>query len=408
MSFAITPATRKSTPALVCLWGMSGSGKTYSALRLARGLVGPAGRIGLIDTENRRAEFYATVGGGWDHIDLQPPFSPARYTEALKSFEDAGGYDCIIVDSMSHVWEGQGGVLDMAGANTSKGLQKWNAPKVAYKRMANGLMRAPFHVIFCLRAKESVRQVGDKIENLGLAPICEKNFIYEMTVSVLLGRDHKPVFDNTGQYRSTPEIPSVKAPEEIWGSIKPGEYLSEETGKTIAAWINGGAAFDHDGESLKRTARDISTLGTEALRQHWDALDKAGKKILQPHMEEMKEIAALADEEAKNPNAEDDEDTGPQDDPFADQFTSTASATTSPTPSPARTPTPTPLPVATTDHAVTLKAIQSRMVKAGDMSAVDAAVADYGGELDLMRTEAPDLYADAMEAINGKRAAFKG
>ncbi len=324
MTFSIVKAERKATPALIGLWGPSGSGKTMSALRIARGLVGPKGKIGMIDTENRRAEFYANVAGGWDHLDLQPPFGPSRYTQAFKSFEDAGQYGCIIVDSMSHVWEGEGGVLDIAGANSSTGLQKWNAPKTAYKRMLNGLLRAPFHVIFCLRAKEAVRQKGRgkdaEIESLGLAPICEKHFIYEMTVSVLLGPDHRPLHKETDRFRCSPDVPAVKAPDEIWGAIKPGEYLSEETGATIADWVNGGATFDQDSEKLKRTARDVATLGMARLEQHWGSLNKAQKKILQPHLEEFKGIAAKADEEAVH----DDVEEGPGDDPFADRFSTAA------------------------------------------------------------------------------------
>lgn len=325
MSFNIVKAQRKATPALIGLWGPSGSGKTYSALRIARGLVGAKGKIGVIDTENRRAEFYANVAGGWDHLDLQPPFGPMRYSEAFRSFEDAGGYGCIIVDSMSHVWEGEGGVLDIAGANTSSGLQKWNAPKTAYKRMLNGLLRAPFHVIFCLRAKEAVRQKGKgrdaEIESLGLAPICEKNFIYEMTVSVLLGPDHKPLHRDTERFRCSPEIPAVKAPDEIWTAIKPGEYLSEETGSAIAEWVNGGATFDQDAEALKRATRDVASLGMAALEKHWAALKPAQKRVLKDHMEEMKSIATKADSEAAP-----DQPAQPVDDPFKDEFTGTGKA----------------------------------------------------------------------------------
>lgn len=325
----IVKATRKATPSLIGLWGPSGSGKTYSALRIARGLVGATGKIGVIDTENRRAEFYANVAGGWDHLDLQPPFSPQRYTEAFRKFEDAGGYGCIIVDSMSHAWEGEGGVLDIANSQTTQsgramtGLAKWNAPKMGYKRMLNGLLRAPFHVIFCLRAKEGVRQKGKgndaEIENIGLEPICEKNFIYEMTVSVLLGPDHMPLFQDKERFKCSPSIPAVKAPEEIWGAIKPNQHLSEEVGVAIAEWVGGGADFDRAGEQLKRVARDVSTLGLVRLEQHWKTLSKAEKKILLPFMDEFKSIAAQADveNEQTEPGAVEPEGS----DPFADKFT---------------------------------------------------------------------------------------
>lgn len=329
MTFNIVKAQRKATPALIGLWGPSGSGKTYSALRIARGLVGPQGKIGVIDTENRRAEFYANVAGGWDHLDLQPPFGPQRYTEAFGAFEKAGGYGCIIVDSMSHVWEGEGGVLDIAGSQRTNdgrempGLAKWNAPKTAYKRMLNGLLRAPFHVIFCLRAKEAVRQKGKgrdlEIEHLGLSPICEKSFIYEMTVSVLLGPDHKPLFRDGERFRCSPDVPSVKAPDELWGTIKPNEYLSEDTGREIAEWVNGGATFDQDADALKRAARDVASLGMAALQKHWDSLKPAQKKMLKQHLDEFKSIAARADEEVSH-----DEPEQAGDDPFDDKFSGNA------------------------------------------------------------------------------------
>lgn len=320
--FAIKPAERKATPSLICLWGPSGSGKTFSALKLARGLVGEAGKIGLIDTENKRAEFYADIGRPWDHLDMQPPFTPQRYIEALRAFEEAGGYGCIIVDSMSHIWEGEGGVLDMASGNNYTGLLKWQAPKMAYKRALNYLLRAPFHVIFCMRSKEGVRQVGrgkdSEIESVGLEPICEKNFIYEMTVSVLLGGDHRPVHHSTDRFKCNPAIPSVKAPDDVWAAIKPGEYLSEATGQAIAEWVNGGAVFDAELENLRRAAKDVATLGVARLEQHWKSLNGKQQRMLKPNVEELKKIARDADAEAAGADKETGET---NEDPFADQFT---------------------------------------------------------------------------------------
>lgn len=308
-AFTIQRAVRKGAPALISLWGPSGSGKTYTALHVARGLVGAKGKIGLIDTENRRAEFYADLVGGWDHLDLQPPFTPDRYNAAFAAFEASGGYGCVIVDSMSHVWEGEGGVLDMAdngraaNGRALQGLKKWQAPKMAYKRMVNNLLRAPFHVIFCLRAKDGVRQIGGgdnaKIESVGAQPICGKGFVYEMTVSALLGPDHKPAFQNQGcLVQCDPLIPAVKAPDDLRDLFRPGEYLGIETGKKIAAWVAGGATFDVDRAKLEKVARDIATLGTERLAQHWKALSPAEQRTLAPIKEELKQIADEADREA--------------------------------------------------------------------------------------------------------------
>lgn len=333
MSHKIEKAERKGNPALICLWGPSGSGKTYSALKLARGLVGPKGKIGMIDTENRRGEFYANMAGGWYHLDLQPPFTPQRYTDALKTFEDAGDYGCVIIDSKSHAWEGEGGVLDMADAMKTRngepmqGLAKWKAPKMAYKRMVNNDLRAPFHVIFCLRSKDGVRQNGRgqnaEIESTGVEPVSGKGFIYEMTVSALIGPDHKPVFANGDHgIKCNALIPTLKAPEDLIGAFKPGQYLSEETGAAIATWVGGGAVVDHAAEKIRKVARDVATLGTDPLRDHWKTLDKAGHAALALITEELKSIAAQADQERAEQDGDNDKvvDDGPFNDGSPDPF----------------------------------------------------------------------------------------
>ena len=137
-SFKIQESVREAVPPLISLWSKSGGGKTYSALLLARGMVGPSGKIVVIDTENGRSKFYSDVSAPWFHLDLQPPFTPDKYKAAFE-FSEKWGADVIIVDSGSHVWEGEGGVIDMADRNGGSGLQKWNAPKMAHKRMMNNL-----------------------------------------------------------------------------------------------------------------------------------------------------------------------------------------------------------------------------------------------------------------------------
>lgn len=288
-AFKVTEAVREAVPALIALWGFSDSGKTYSALRLARGLVGPKGKIAVIDTENKRAKFYAGMFGGWLHIDLQPPFTPARYTAALNAAIQAGA-DAVIVDSMSHCWEGQGGVLEQADASTAKGLAKWKNPKMAYKRMTNALFRAPVHVIFCVRAKEKfVQQGGGKdatIASAGLVPICDSRFIYEMTVSAQMESGaHKP-------------LAPVKVPAEIINAIKPGEFISEQSGEIIAAWLAGGAPVDHEMESFRAVAREAATHGSVAFRDWWaNNVTKAKRPMLEPILPELQDIAAKADDE---------------------------------------------------------------------------------------------------------------
>ena len=99
-----TKATRKKVFLKLAVTGPSGSGKTYSALRLARGLVGPSGKVALIDTENGSASLYADKFE-FDTLDLAPPFDHQKFVEGISAAVQAG-YQCIIIDSASHFWEG--------------------------------------------------------------------------------------------------------------------------------------------------------------------------------------------------------------------------------------------------------------------------------------------------------------
>jgi len=155
MSFEIKPAVREKTHVLVSLAGPSGCGKTYSALLLARGLAGPSGKIGFIDTEAKRARHYADLTP-FDVADMTPPFSPLRYLDAVKTFAEAG-YKVLVIDSMSHEWEGTGGCIEMAEGG--KSLNAWLRPKAEHKKLMNHLLQVPMHVVFCCRAREKMVQV---------------------------------------------------------------------------------------------------------------------------------------------------------------------------------------------------------------------------------------------------------
>jgi hypothetical protein len=304
--FNVVKAELEQTPALIALWGFSDSGKTYSALRLARGLVGPKGKIVVIDTENKRAKFYASMFGGWHHIDMQPPFTPQRYTGAFDAAIQAGA-DVIVVDSMSHVWEGEGGVLEQADASNAKGLLKWKVPKMAYARMVNRLLRAPVPVIFCLREKDKMVQKGDKVEHVGQEPICGKRFIFEMTVACHMESGKR-----------TPINP-VKAPDPVKDVIQPGEYITEAAGAAITAWLAGGATVNHAAQAAQAEARIEAQKGSVAFRDWWQTRTKDQNAPLRKILAELQQIAADADVEAAKAEAQiDAANSGgdPLDDPF--------------------------------------------------------------------------------------------
>jgi len=237
MAFTIRPATRSDSKALIGLYGQSGSGKTMSALLLGRGLVGPAGKLVLIDTESGRGALYADViPGGYEIIPLDEPFSPARYIEALEAAESAGAA-CVIIDSMSHEWESVGGVADMAAdieRRTGKsGLHCWKEPKNAHQKMLLKLLRAKTHVICCLRAKRKSKQVKDErtgktviVKDDFYTPKQDGDFIYEMQVHAEILADHRLRVTKV----SHPALASI---------FKDGVVISEATGRAVAEWSKG-------------------------------------------------------------------------------------------------------------------------------------------------------------------------
>lgn len=249
MSFSFRPAKRENVPLLIGVAGGTGSGKTMSALKLARGLAGDK-PFALIDTESGRAKHYADLFQPWHHGDLTPPFRPEHYGEAIKA-ADAAGYPVIVVDSASHEYAGEGGLLDwheeelqrMAGADYKRReamtFAAWVKPKMSHKAFVNQLLQLRAHLILCLRAEEKieiVKQDGKTIirpkQTLtgldGWVPVCEKNLPYELTISLLM----------------TAVNPGVPRPIKLQAqhrSLLPlNEPIAEETGERLARWAAGG------------------------------------------------------------------------------------------------------------------------------------------------------------------------
>lgn len=201
MSFTIKPATRHGVKPLICAYSESGCGKTMSALILARGFAGPSGKIVGIDSESGRMSLYADVSpiGVYSTIDLDEPFSPSRYIEAIDAVENAGA-DIGIIDSGSHEWEGAGGVLDMAGEieeRTKKaGLHCWRNPKLEHSKFVQRLLRSKIPWIVCLRAKYKSRQTKDGngktqiVKDDKTSPLQAEDFIFEATAHFEILPDH--------------------------------------------------------------------------------------------------------------------------------------------------------------------------------------------------------------------------
>jgi hypothetical protein len=221
----------------VAVAGGTNSGKSFSALRLARGIAGPKGRIAAIDTEGGRI-LHLKQHFDFDVLMLEPPHHPARYAEAAKGAEDAG-FDVVVIDSFSMEWVGIGGVLDWQaaefermGSREAVKLASWIKPKMAHKAMVYSLLQRRIPVVFSLRAEEKAKKDGNNVKS-EWAPICNKAFPFEITVSFMLMQDRQGVID-------------LRLPHKLEGDHRPmfrdGDQLSEAHGAALAAWARGEGA----------------------------------------------------------------------------------------------------------------------------------------------------------------------
>ncbi len=305
----IKPAVRGGNKVLLALAGVTGSGKTYTALQLARGMVNKPEKIGLLDTEHRRGSMYADILDGPFMIgDLHPPFSPARYAQAIKQFQDAG-IEVLVIDSGSHEWEGEGGCDDIAQASllSGKKMANWIGAKREHKRFMNVLLHSDMHIIICLRAREKTDfKNPDKPVSLGIQPSCEKNFMFEMTASLLV--------ENEGRTQQFIKIPYFL--KSAFGDGK--NYLSQETGKRIIEWANSGEQEDQEIKKIKSEMLLACEMGTAGVIAIWNTLTASQKKKLEAH----KNICKKAAEEYERQSREAEET--PQDGLFRSQSESGA------------------------------------------------------------------------------------
>lgn len=294
MAFTFRPAARTNVGLLVGLSGPSGSGKTYTAMRLAKGIAGDQ-PFAVIDTEAGRAQHYADQFR-FDHGDLRPPFTPDHYSDAIAA-ADTAGYPVIVVDSMSHEWAGEGGILDwqeaeldrMAGDDARRReavkMASWIKPKMAHKQMVQRLLQVRAHLVLCFRAEpkvEMVRGEGGKWEIRdkqtltglhGWVPVCEKNLPYELTASFLLLPDR-------------PGVPlPIKLQEQHRHLFPLDAPITEASGQQLAVWARGGESAAPAMSEQAWLACILAARTVPELRKVGDALKAAA--------------AAMSDEERK-------------------------------------------------------------------------------------------------------------
>lgn len=223
-------ATRKKAKIRLGLSAVSGGGKTYSAILIAKGLCGDLSKVAIIDTENGSADLYAHMGD-FNVLPLNAPYSPERYIEAIQSCEKAG-MEVIIIDSISHEWDGKGGCLEIQESLGGK-YQDWAKVTPRHQSFIQTILQSTCHVITTVRRKQDYEMIKDgnkmKVEKGGLKEITRDGFEYELTANLEMDTRHNATAskDRTGLFMG-----------------KPAFTPSEKTGELIAKWCEDGEEAD--------------------------------------------------------------------------------------------------------------------------------------------------------------------
>lgn len=257
-------ATKQKVKLKLGLFGVSGSGKTMSALRLAYGLCGDWSKIAVIDSESisdqaSSSELYSGYKsnefgiGQFNILPLRPPYDPQRYINAIYECEKAG-MEVIIIDSISHEWEGKGGCLE-----TAKRFQDWKDVGNKHTEFVEKIKNSSSHIIACARVKTKyntveVEKQGKKsfeVAKSGEGIVTREGFDYELITAFDVTHSHLATTskDRTGLFSDC--IPFL---------------ITEETGKQLLEWANEGILLSDEPKpesDLKAYQTDLKLMGAD-------------------------------------------------------------------------------------------------------------------------------------------------
>ena len=252
---AFEKVERRKAKLRMALTGVSGAGKTLGALYIAYGMTGDWSKVALIDTEHERARFYADrvdLGTGeFLYCSMSPPYSPTRYKQLVADGAQAVGPDgVVIVDSFSHAWNNEGGVLDIKDKIASRqGMNSytaWNEAGREQNSLVNTVLSVDCHVIVTMRSKmdyvlETNERGKQTPRKVGLAPVQRDDTEYEFDIVLDIGRDHMAIAS-----KDTTFLDAY------------GEVITPELGRNLAEWLSGGKeppvyVCEDCGETIKPT-----------------------------------------------------------------------------------------------------------------------------------------------------------
>ena len=231
-------ALRQNAKLRLAITGTAGAGKTYSALLIAKGI---GGNIAMIDTENGSGDLYSDIAD-YDICSLTAPYDPRKYIQIIHEAEQAR-YNTIIIDSLSHAWSGQGGLLDLQGKLAEakyrgNSYAAWREITPLHNAFVDTLLASPCHIIATMRSKTEYIQGENErgrteIRKVGLAPVQREGMDYEFTTVFDLSQEHIAIAskDRTGLFGGTPFT------------------VDGHTGEILRDWLNAGANTQKGGEA---------------------------------------------------------------------------------------------------------------------------------------------------------------
>lgn len=259
-------AERKKAKLRLAVSGPSGSGKTLAALNIAKGI---GGKIAVIDTENDSASLYADRFD-FDSMNMRPPYSPERFVSAIGEAV-AAGYNVVIIDSSTHVWNGTGGVLDLLETVAKAKFRgntwsAWSDLTPRYRKFIDAMLQANAHIIATTRSKTETAQQDSgngkkQVVKLGMKSEQKDGFEYEFTVALDLIHDgHYATAskDRTGLFE---------------GDAKP---VTVETGKMLKQWLESGVEAPEPEQTESVDTNFITEAQAQELR---DLAEKHGVNI---------------------------------------------------------------------------------------------------------------------------------
>lgn len=285
--------------------GAAGSGKTYGALLIAKGL---GGKTVLLDTENGSGDLYATLFD-YDVGAIQAPYTIDKYIEGIKQAESLG-YDIIIIDSLSHAWAGEGGLLEQvdniaAGSRSGNSYTAWRQVTPQHNKLIETMLNSPCHIIATMRSKtEYVIVENDKgrkePRKVGLAPVQREGMDYEFGVVFDLGQNHMATVSKDRT------------------SLFDGKtfQLSEQTGETLRQWLESGVDLRQRKELLGQIFARYLAVCNGDRQQAWDiivSITHGKKQAMDFSEDEMQALTAdieRRENEARKPQLADIQEVG--------------------------------------------------------------------------------------------------